>query len=118
VRRRRSTAAKLPPTLRCRAVALLPSPCRRQAAVDVRFRSAADVRFRAAANVRFRAAATAAAAALLPPRCRRRRAVAKLPPTSRCRATATAATAAAAASAAAPQFVGWLLRCRCILKAI
>jgi hypothetical protein len=33
--------------------------------------------------------------------CRRRRAVAKLPPTSRCRA----------AAAAAPPFVGWLLRC-------
>ena len=69
--RRRSTAAKLPPTLRCRAVALLPLPCHRQAAADVRFRSAADVRFRAAANVRFCAAATAAATALLPPRCRR-----------------------------------------------
>jgi hypothetical protein len=86
---------------RCCAVALLPSPCRRQAAADVLFRSAADVRFRAATDVRFRAAATAAAAALLPPRT----------------AAATAA-AAAAAAAAAPQFVGWLLRCRCILKAI
>jgi hypothetical protein len=28
------------------------------------------------------------------------------------------AAAAAAAAAAAPQFVGWLLRCRCILKVI
>jgi hypothetical protein len=112
VRRRHITAAKL---------ALLPPPCRRQAAANVRFCAAADVRFRAAADFRFCAAGTAAAAALLPPRCRRRRTVAKLPPTSLCRATATAtatAAAAAAAAATAPQFVGWLLRCRCILKVI
>jgi hypothetical protein len=91
-----AAATALPPSCRqCHAVALLPSPCRRQAAADVRFCAAADVRSCAAA--------TAAAAALLPPRCRCRRDVAKLPPTSRCRITATAAATAAAAA------VRWLV---------
>jgi hypothetical protein len=34
------------------------------------------------------------------------------------RASRGGEAAAAAAAAAAPQFVGWLLRCRCILKVI
>ncbi len=52
-------------------------------------------------EVYFRAVATAVVAALLPLSCRRRRAVPKLPPTSRC----------PAGPAAVLPFVGWLLHC-------
>jgi hypothetical protein len=41
-----------------------------------------------------------------------------LPGQGRRRRASCGGEAAAAAAAAAPQFVGWLLRCRCILKVI
>jgi hypothetical protein len=101
-----TAAALLPSCRQCCTVALPPPPRRRQAAADVamsrclhrRSHRAATCHLRcrrpsrAAAKLplmsRCRVVATAAATALLPPRChrravrRRRRAAAKLPPTS------------------------------------